>query len=131
MLRASSEMAVAIIVRLLSEKPRRWARARPRWRAATMSRSERIGTRDSSFTGTCLSTATHSSEEKDSRRRSLAKSCRLTVAAALGFLPIQVGQTLLQVERRRDPFEGQAQLHHREGNFGLNADDDRLGAAQP
>src|SRR3989442_529796 len=49
MLRASSEIAVAMRVRWLFEKPICWASARPRWRAVTMSTSESIGTRVSSF----------------------------------------------------------------------------------
>src|SRR6266702_3222803 len=47
MLRASSEMAVAMSVASLDENPRSEASARPSWRAVTMSLSLWIGTRTS------------------------------------------------------------------------------------
>src|SRR5256712_4766752 len=114
MLRASSEMAVAIRVRLLFEKPICWARARPCWRAVTMSWSELIGTRVSSFNGTCP--------------RASARSAH--IPADLLDPPVQEGEALLQVEGRGHSLERQAELHHGEGDLGLDADDDCLGPAE-
>src|SRR6266581_4613321 len=50
---------------------------------------------------------------------------------ALPALPIQKGEPLLEVECGRDALERQAELHHREGDLGLDADDHRFGPAQP
>src|SRR5437879_5993101 len=114
MLRASSEIAVATRVRLLFEKPICWARARPRWRAVTMSWSESIGTRVSSFTEACPRASTR---------------CPDITGDLLGS-PIQEREALFEVERGRHPLQRQAELHHGEGDLGLDADDDGLGAAQ-
>src|SRR6266571_1039487 len=114
MLRASSEMAVATMVRLLLEKPICSARARPRWRAVTMSWSESIGTRVSSFTGDCPRTSAGGAG----------------TAADLLVPPIQKSESLFEVERGRHPLHRQAELHHGEGDLRLDADDDGLGAAQ-
>jgi len=38
-------------------------------------------------------------------------------------LLIEVGESFFEVEGRGDLFERDAQLHHRECNFGLNPDD--------
>jgi len=40
-------------------------------------------------------------------------------------------RALLEVERRRDALERQAELHHRERDLGLDADDHCFGPAQP
>src|SRR5436305_425586 len=110
MLRPSSEMAVAITVWSLLAKPTRAASARPCWRAVTMSASQRMATRLSG-TGERASVAT---------------------AASLPFRPWgQPGQALFQVQGGCHALQVEAHLHHGEGHVGLDADDDRLGAAQP
>src|SRR6266571_5021389 len=101
MLRATSEMAAATSVTSVPSKPNSVARERPRWRAVTMSRADVISTRVSFG----------------------------MMKVPLG-LPVQIGQTFLKIQCRADPFEGQAQLHHRKGHVGLDADDDRLSPAQ-
>src|SRR5580704_11311681 len=106
MLRASSEMDVAMSVASPVEKPSSMARARPFWRAVTMSWSELMATRISP-----------------------ALTVRLSVRV-LEFLS-QVSQTFLQVQRRRNAFQCQPQLHHGKSHFRLNSHDNRLRAAQP
>src|SRR2546426_8997119 len=95
MLRASSEMAVAIRVRSLPAKPRAAARARPRWRAVTMSAEELMGT-------------TLSSRAPASARGLLDMSRNRR------GLVVQAGQAFFQVESRRDVLEGKAELDHGE-----------------
>src|SRR5215469_16204486 len=89
-------MAVEISVQSTTEKPRPAARARPRWRAATMSWSELMATRISPADTWILS------------------------VYALELLN-QVRQTFFQVERGRDVLQGQSQLHHSESHFGLDS----------
>src|SRR6266852_5115587 len=105
MLRASSEIAVATRVESISEKPKESARARPFWRAATMSLSVLIGTRIAWFT--------------------FGQSLGAAVEPVL-----QVVQAFFQIQGRHDSLQGYAQLDHGEGNLGLNPDDDRFGPAQ-
>src|SRR5439155_1045002 len=105
MLRASSEIAVAIRTRLLFGKPSSEARARPRCRAVRISTSEPMGTRVSSPTRP------------------------LSTFVPLDLL-IQEREPLLQVERRCHPLQREPQLHHREGDLGLEADDHGLCPAQ-
>src|SRR6058998_2841557 len=109
MLRAISEMAAAMTVWSPLENPASAASSRPFCRALTTSTSAVIGTSSSSATGVTP----------------------LDALAALPGLPIQEGEPLLEVERGRDPLERQAELHHRESDLGLDADDHRLSAAQP
>src|SRR5262245_29216815 len=97
MLRATSEMEVAISVKSDPLKPSAVASARPRWRAITMSAAELTATRVS----LCM------------------------FQGPLGQ-PLKIRQAFLQVERRSDAFQSQPQLHHGKGNIGLDADDDRL-----
>src|SRR5271155_1344943 len=106
MLRASSEMAVAMSVASPGEKPSSIARARPFWRAVTISWSELMAT--------WISPA-------------------LTVALSVCVLEFlsQIRQTFLQVQRRRNAFQCQPQLNHRKSHFGLNSYDNRFRAAQP
>src|SRR5579862_8764855 len=111
MFRASSEMAVAMSVRSDPEKPRRWARLRPSWRAATMSAAVRIRTSTGAGGPTGLGS-------------------RATRAARLVRL-VQVGEAFLEVEGGRDILECEAELDHGEGHFRLDADDDRLGSTKP
>src|SRR5512147_326383 len=82
MLRETSEIAAAIRVASTFSKPMSTARARPCWRAATMSVAEVIGT--------CVSLG--------------------MVGVPLRVL-IQMSQAFLQVQRGADPLERQAQLH--------------------
>src|SRR6267154_107902 len=105
MLRASSEMAVAMSVASLIEKPVCSATARPCWRAVTMSLSDAIRI--------CESVANASAPSVD----------------APGLL-LQILQAFLQIERGGDVLERQSELHHREGDLRLDADDDGRGAAQ-
>src|SRR5262249_35553607 len=108
--RVSSEIAVAIKVASPGEKPRLSARARPRSRAVTMSASERIGE--------------GGSWSPSSPLRPLEDGLRLDPA-------IQVRQPFLEVEIRRDAFEREPELRHREGDLRLYSDDHRLRAAEP
>src|SRR6185295_16528050 len=101
MLRAISEIAAAITVWSPSEKPAFPASSRPFWRTVTMSTSEPTG-------------------------RSVSSG---TIEALLG-IALQEGESLFQVQRGGDPLQGQAQLHHGKGDFGLDPDDHGLGAAQ-
>src|SRR5262245_28741440 len=111
MLRASSEIAVAITVWSLREKPRPAASSRPRWRADTMSAADAIRT--------TISPA-------DS-----ARGCRSLAMRTGGLrLPVEISQPLLEVEGRGDVAEGQAELDHREGDLRLDPHDDRLRSPQ-
>src|SRR5688500_7341241 len=100
MLRAISEMAVATTASSPLVSPICPASARLSRRAATMSWSWTIGIRISAATGPALPAL-----------------CEL-------------GQAILEVERGGHLVEGQAELDHREGDVGLDADDHRVGAAQ-
>src|SRR5215469_10090830 len=99
-------MAVEISVQSTTEKPRPAARARPRWRAATMSWSELMATRISPADTWILS------------------------VYALELLN-QVRQTFFQVERGRDSLQGQPQLHHGESHFGLDSHNHGFRSSQP
>src|SRR3954470_15784451 len=103
MLRAISEIAVAISVRSVLENPSRAASARPSARAVRTSRSDPMSTR-SSFS---------------------------TVAQLPLLEALEQRQALLEVERGGDTLQVQPQLDHREGDLGLDAYDHRLGATQP
>src|SRR2546425_15388 len=89
MFRASSEIAVATTARSVEGNPHWDASSRPFWRAETMSTSRSIDTRTSS-----------------------AMSANLMPGALP--LPVKVGETFLEVERRRDPLQREPQLDHRE-----------------
>src|SRR5580700_1694063 len=102
MLRTISEIAAAITVWSPGENPTRPANSRPRCRAPTTSTSD--------------ATITVMSSD--------------TTPPAFHFA-VEEGEPLLQVECSRDPLQREAQLDHRERDIGLDADDDRLGAAQP
>src|SRR5947208_12614752 len=114
MLRAISEMAAAMTVWSPLENPASAASSRPFCRALTTSTSDVIATSSSSATGS-TPTGTPS----------------LHALEALPALPIQKGEPLLEVECGRDALERQAELHHREGDLGLDADDHRCGSTQP
>src|SRR2546428_6623538 len=108
MLRASSEIAAAMTVWSPLEKPAFAAMLRPCWRAVTTSTSDAIGT--SSSSGTI--------------------DAPLAALDALAGDPVEEGQPFLEIERGRDALERAAELDHREGDLGLDPDDDGLGAAQ-
>src|SRR2546422_217793 len=109
MLRAISEIAAAMTVWSPLENPASAARSRPRCRAVTTSTSAAIAIRRSSAT-------------VDASRSPLDAELRL---------PVEERQTLFEIERGRDAFERQAELHHRESDFRLNPDDHGFRAAQP
>src|SRR5437588_12829222 len=102
MLRATSEIAVAISVSSVAENGSWAASVRPWARAVTTSASELIGTRTSAG----------------------------TVAGLLGP-PAEQGEPLLQVQRGVHALEVEAELDHRERHLGLDPDDHRLRPAQP
>src|SRR5215218_2474472 len=102
MLRATSEMAVASRVWSVELRSSSAASSRARWRAVTTSASDSIAIRLSAS----------------------------TVERLLELGP-QERQALLEVECGLDVLELHPQLHHREGDLGLDAHDHRLGAAQP
>src|SRR4051794_37260855 len=102
MLRATSEIAVASSVWSVELRSRSAASSRARWRAVTTSASDSIAIRFSTSTG-----------------------------ERLLELGLQERQSLLEVQCGLDVLELHAQLHHREGDLGLDAHDHRLRAAQP
>src|SRR5512144_875730 len=101
MLRAGSEIAVATSVCSVRDSPRAAASSRPFWRAVTMSASPSIGT--------WVSTP---------------------IAAPPRRLAAREREPLLEVERRRDAVEREAELHHRERDLGLDPHHHRPRAAQ-
>src|ERR1043166_6552606 len=102
MLRAISEMAVAMMVRSLPVKPIWAARSRPFCRAATISLSR----------STVM----------------WATSCVMGCIVNPGA---QHFHAFLEIDRGGDAVERQPELDHRKGDVGLNPDDHGLGAAQP
>src|SRR5579859_493985 len=100
-LRATSEMAVAITVRSLPLNPALAASCRPSSLAVTISAPELTAMRTSFFTG----------------------------AFPLSSL-VQQGQTFFEIQCSLHFSQRQAQLHHGKRNLGLDADDRRLGATQ-
>src|SRR3954462_8260842 len=101
MLRATSEIAVASSVRSVELKPRSPPIERALCRAVTTSASVVIATRNGS----------------------------LTVVGLLGD-GLEEREPLLEVERGVHVLELHPELHHREGDLGLDPHDHRLGAAQ-
>src|SRR6202023_3948665 len=97
MLRASSEIAVAMSVASLAEKPVCSAIARPCWRAATTSLSDVIRI--------CVSAA----------------KAPAPLVQVPGLL-LQIRQAFLQIERSGNVLERQSELHHRKGDLRLDAD---------
>src|SRR6267378_2401957 len=95
-LRATSEIAVAITVGRLPFSPISLAICLPASRAATTSASELMVT----FTSSASLTRLNSSR-----------------------LEIQLCKTLFEIKCGRYPFQCEAKLYHRESNFGLDADD--------
>src|SRR5919197_4627209 len=102
MLRATSEIAVAISVRSVAENATCEASERPSARAVTTSASELIGTRTSAFT-----------------------------VARLLSQPSEQGQALLEVQGCVDAFEVEPELDHGERHLGLDADDHGLRDPEP
>src|ERR1700724_2389771 len=105
MLRASSEIAVAMSVASLTEKPVCSAITRPCWRAVTTSLSDVIGI--------CVSAA----------------KAPAPLVDVPGFL-LQIRQAFLQIEGSGNVLERQSELHHRKGDLRLDADNDGRGTAQ-
>src|SRR5262249_17452479 len=122
MLRASSEMAVAIRARSPATNPSLAPRSRPCCRATTMSVSV------SMITMRCPS-----SEEGctgDRRARSLDANCgsmrSVTLAAVLidrFRRPVEKSKALLEIESGANPFQRQAQLNHGERHLRLDSHD--------
>src|SRR6266550_5337536 len=108
MLRAISEIAAAMTVCSPLENPATAARARPCCLASTTSTSAAIGSRSSSPT--------------------VARSARFGLEEALFGAAVQEGEAFFEVQHRGDTFERQAELHHRERDIGLDADDHRFRA---
>src|SRR6266536_2824082 len=100
MLRATSEIAVAIRVESVLEKPRCIASARPCARAGTMSASDAMGTRISS-----------------------------AIRGEASDQAVEEHEAFLEVESGVERLEIQLEVHHRYGDLGLDADDHRLCAA--
>src|SRR5947208_2457711 len=107
MLRAISEIAVAIIVTSVSEKPSWRASSCPAWRAVTMS-SELL-------TSTTKSVGTVAPDRRSARFQ----------------LPIQQRETFFEVQRCIHVVEHQPELDHCEGHLRLQPDDHGVRAAQP
>src|ERR1700682_4244906 len=104
---AISEIAVAIIVTSVSEKPSCRASSCPAWRAATMS-SELL-------TSTTKSVGTVTPDRRLARIQ----------------LPIQQRKPFFEVQRCVHVVEHQAELDHCEGHLGLQPDDHGVRATQP
>src|SRR5918994_3835683 len=102
MLRATSEIAVASSVWSVLVRSTFAASSRARWRAVTTSLSDSIAIRSSGSGGTVART----------------------------LLRLEQREALFEVQRRLDVLEVHPQLHHRERDLGLDADDHGLGAAQ-
>src|SRR5262249_34937183 len=102
MFRASSEIAVATTARSVDGNPHCVASSRPSCRAATTSESQSIETRTSS-----------------------AMSANLLIVTL--SVSVQIREPLFEIERGRDPFQGEPELDHREGHLRLDAHDHRLG----
>src|ERR1041384_6117694 len=102
MLRAISEIAAAITVWSPALKPTCSASSRPCCRALTTSTSDAM-------------VITTSSD---------------MIAARLD-LTVEEHESFLEVQGGRHPFQREAELHYGEGDLRLDADDHRLGAAQP
>src|SRR4051794_6884971 len=107
MLRAISEIAVAIIVTSVNENPSWRASSCPAWRAVTMS------------SGLMMSTTKSAATVAPIRRVPRFE------------LPIQQRKALFQIQRRVHVVEHQPELHHCEGHLRLQPDDHGVRAAQP
>src|SRR5262252_4440349 len=103
MLRAISEIAVAMMVSSLPEKPILCASSRPFRRASTISPSCAMTT--------CVASG--------------ATGCLVISATA------QPRAAFFLVERGRNPVEREAELHHGERDVRLDADDHGVRTAQP
>src|SRR5213593_2712289 len=111
MLRAISEMAAAMTVWSPAEKPTSAASSRPAWRACTTSVSAAMRQRSSSPT--------------------VDAPMPLPIVDTAMPLPIEEGEPFLEVERGRNAFECEPELHHGEGDLGLDAHDHRFRPTQP
>src|SRR5688500_6796097 len=64
------------------------------------------------------------------RTRTPAPTCSSLIVAGLSAPAVEKRETLFEVERGRDAFEREPQLHHREGDFGLNPHNDGFSTAK-
>src|SRR5215471_14004104 len=97
-LRATSDIAVAISVSSLEEKRRPDTKLRACWRAVRTSTSALIGTTSSPAS---------------------------VMASRFPAVPhVEQVKTVLEVEGRHRPFQGQPKLHHRKRHVRLDPDDD-------
>src|SRR3954453_8642860 len=103
MLRATSEIAVASSFWSVLVRSTLAASSRARWRAVTTSLSDSIAIRSSGSGGT----------------------------VGRPLLRLEQREPFLEVERGLHVLEVHAELHHREGDLGLDAHDHGLGAPQP
>src|SRR6266576_2547020 len=109
-LRAISEIAAAMTVCSPLENPATAASARPCCLASTTSTSAAIVRRSSSPTA--------------------ARALGLHFERALLGAAVQEREAFLQVQHGGHALQGEPELHHREGDIGLDAHDHRLGPAQ-
>src|SRR5829696_4867111 len=101
MLRAASEIAVAIRVASVREKPSSLASARPSARAGTTSSSEAIAIVTSPF-------------------------CDMAASRSV----VEQGECFLEIERGLERRQVELELHHRDGDVGLDPDDHGVRATQ-
>src|SRR5919197_1420539 len=101
MLRPTSEIAVAISVASVREKPRRSASARPSARAGTMSPS-------------------------DATEMQISSGIVVSVVGPA----VEEGKSFLEVESRVERLEIELELHHRDGDVRTDPDDHRLRSSQ-
>src|SRR5438045_9735702 len=104
-------MAAAMTVCSPLEKPATAAKARPCWRASTTSTSAAIGRRSSSPTA--------------------ARLFRFSFERAVLGPAMEERENFFEIQYGRGTFQSQAELHHYEGDVGVNAGDHRFGAAEP
>src|SRR5579859_139509 len=100
-LRATSDIAVAITVRSEPLKPSSDASVRPFWRAVTISTAELTGTRNS-----------------------------FSMFQVSSGYAVEICQPFLQIKGCAYAFQRQPQLHHRKRNFRLDAHNHRFRAPQ-
>src|SRR5215472_11205350 len=139
-LRASSEMAVAIKVRSVEENPSLEASVRPICRALTISRSEAIGMRVSAVSHVDLSPGlSFGLTAALIGFRSLLTQVlslhtpwtkRTSFSSGSFSLTIQKCKTFFQVQCRGYTGQVEPQLDQRECDFRLDSDDDGFGPAQ-
>src|SRR5215204_172065 len=63
------------------------------------------------------------------RTRTTLPTCSSLIVGGL-CPPVEEGEALFEIERRRDAFEREPELHHGQGHFRLDPDDHRFGPPQ-